>query len=157
MAGKSQRYRILIFGQVLLMTLDISLVQPIFDALEQNQQKRQCIDILLSLLDKKRDLVSPLLVQRIVDSEGKQKLAYAQLLNKALSKLEINDIQSMTRWMQANLTDRDNDVSTHMFLAIEQLMLERALSDTLVEKMLSDLLASQPDIYNDEKLAFSYT
>jgi len=59
--------------------------------------------------------------------------------------------------MQTSLTDQDNEVSIHLFLAIEQLMLERDLSDTIVEKMLTDLLASQPDIYNDEKLAFSYT
>lgn len=63
----------------------------------------------------------------------------------------------MIRWMQTSLTDQDNEVSIHLFLAIEQLMLERDLSDTIVEKMLTDLLASQPDIYNDEKLAFSYT
>lgn len=55
----------------MLSSLDNGILEEIFDAMEKNVHKRQCIDVILSLLDKNQKKMTQHLVGRILNSEGR--------------------------------------------------------------------------------------
>ena len=62
--------------------------------------------------------------------------------------MTIETVSEIVYQLNQNLTSYEAEIATHIYLAIENLMLDRPLAEELVQQFLQDMLSSQPNIYS---------
>jgi hypothetical protein len=142
-----KQYGLLIVGQILLQSKDLQGLDFVLDQVQSGQRKK-AIEVVVNLLARKdvNKQVSQKVTQRVLSAEGRGQLAWAMLLNRGLKLIHIEALDDLLRWMW----EIEESAMVHVYLAIEGLLKERDLGQEVLESLLRDLLASQPNVYLDE-------